>query len=167
MGPSRGRLLTKSEITTPPRQLQLDGTASVSVGIGLDPSVEFNDDRPRGSCRRNCNRGSTIGIDGPLDRSTAGSTGGGLPVFADPPNCCWFEPPIVEEFEGSARSPEMEVVDVVMIAELARRRFDLEFPVSSESSVDACNDRLILRGWDLTEYADEDRLYVTSFPSES
>jgi hypothetical protein len=92
---------------------------------------------------------------------------GGPPVFADLSNCCWFEPPAAEGFEGSAWLPAFEVVDVVASAELARRRFDLGLPTSSELSVDACNDRLILRGCDLTEYAKADKLYVTSLPSQS
>ena len=67
-------------------------------------------------------------------------------MFVGPRNCCWFEPPAAEECEGSVRLPAVEPVDVVVSAESARRRFDFIFPVSSESSSDACNDRLILRG---------------------
>jgi len=144
MDPSCGILSTKSETTIPPRQLQLDGTASSSVGIGWDPSVGFDDKRC--SYRRDCDRGPTIGISGPLDWSTAGSTIGGPPASADPPICCWPELPAVEELEGSAWFIAIEVVDVVTSAELVRRRFDLEFPTPSESSADACNDRLVLRG---------------------
>ena len=144
MGPSCGRLLTRRAITIPPRQLQLAGTASSSVGIDWDPSIGFNDNRGRGSCRGGCNRGSTIGIGVPPGRSTAGSTIGGPPAFEEPQNCCWFEPPAGEEFEGSVGFPAVELV--VASAESVRRRFDLGFPVSSESSVDACNGRLILRG---------------------
>ena len=146
MGPSCGRSLTKSETAIPPRQLQLDGTASSSVGIGWDASVGCSDAGPRGSCKRDCNRGSAIGFGVSLDRSTVGSIIGGPSVFADPLSCCWFELPAAEELEGSARFPVVEVVDVVTSAESARRRFTLEFPVSSVSSVDACNDRLIMRG---------------------
>src|SRR5258706_7990358 len=79
MGPSCGRLLTKSEIVIPPRQLQLAGTASSSVGIGWGASIGFNDNRLRGS-----NLGSTISIGVSPDRSTAGSSIGGPPVFAEP-----------------------------------------------------------------------------------
>jgi len=168
MGPSCGRLLTKSEITIPPRQLQLAGTASSRVGIGWDPSVVFNDNRPLRSCKKDCDRGSTIGIGaGSLGRSIVGSTIGGPPIFGDPPNCCWFELATAEELSGSAWFTGFEVVDVVASAGLPRRRFVLELPASSESSSDACNDRLVLRGWDLTEYADVDKLYATSFPSQS
>jgi hypothetical protein len=92
---------------------------------------------------------------------------GGPPVFADLSNWSWFEPPAAEGFEGSAWFPVVEVVGIVTSAELARRRFDLELPASSELSVDACNGRLILRGCDLTEYAKADKLYVTSLPSQS
>ena len=128
----------------------------------------FNDNRTLGSCRKDCDRGSTTGIGaGPLDRSTGGSTIGGPPIFGDPPNCCWFELAAAEELSGSVWFTGFEVVDVVVSAELRRRRFVLELPASSESSSDACNDRLVLRGWDLTEYADVDKLYATSFPSQS
>ncbi len=127
----------------PPGQVQLGGTTSTSVGIGWYPSVGK---RLYGASAKDCDRGSTISIGAPVDRPTAGSNVGGLPVFADPPNCCWFELPAAEEFEGSARLPEIEGVDVVAGAESVRRRFDVGFPVSSGSSVDACNGRLILRG---------------------
>ena len=66
-------------------------------------------------------------------------------MFADPPNC-WPELPAAEELEGSAWFPAIEVVGIVTSAELARRRFVLEFPASSDSSNVACNDRLVLRG---------------------
>ena len=146
MGPSCGRLLTKSETAIPPRQLQLGGTTSSSVGIGWDPSFGSNDDRPRVSCRKDCDRGSTIGFGVPIDRSTVGATMGGPPVFTDLPNCCWFEAPAAEVFGGDAWFPTVEVVEVVTSVEPARRRLNLEPPASSESSVDACNGRLILRG---------------------
>lgn len=129
----------------PPCQVQLGGTTSKSVGIGWYASVGFDDKRLYGLCARDCNRGSTVGIGAPLERSTAGTTVGGLPVIADPPNCCWFELPAAEGFERCECFPEIGV-DVGTCAESVRHRFDLVFPVSPELSVDARNLRLLLRG---------------------
>ena len=85
----------------PPRQLQLAGTASSSVGIGWYHS-RVNDVRPDGPRRRDCNRGSIIGICLSTDWLTAGSTTECPPVFAELSDCCWSELTAAEELEGSA-----------------------------------------------------------------
>lgn len=125
----------------PPRQLQLDGTASSSVGIGWYPSVGFDDKRLCGLCTRDCTGGSTIGVRVSTDRLTARSTTGGPPVFTDSPNCCLSELSTAEVLDGSAWYPAIEVEDAATI-----RRVGLECSVLSESSADARTGRLVLRG---------------------
>ena len=122
MGPPGGRLLTKSETTMLPRELQLAGTASSSVGICWDPPVGFDDKRC--SYRRDCNCGPTIGISLTPNRSAACSAAGAPPVLAGSPDCCG---PVSVELEGSARSLVIVAKDVASSAGLAQRRCTLEW----------------------------------------